>query len=70
MVSDEIQAKHSDIPWRNIIGMRNYLIHAYMKSQPRYLWETAQNDLLPLLQQLDGILKSLETEIDNQDAPA
>ena len=26
MVSDEIQGKYSAIPWRNIIGMRNFLM--------------------------------------------
>ena len=64
MVSDEIHGKYSAIPWRNIIGMRNFLIHGYMKLQPRYLWETAQNDLLPLLQQLEEILKSFETGVE------
>ena len=69
MVSDEIHGKYSAIPWRNIIGMRNFLIHGYMKLQPRYLWETAQNDLLPLLQQLEEILKALTHESEGKDAP-
>ncbi len=69
MVSVEIHGKYSAIPWRNIIGMRNFLIHGYMKLQPRYLWETAQNDLLPLLQQLEEILKALTNESEGKDAP-
>ena len=68
MVSDELHGRYSTIPWRNIIGMRNFLIHGYMKLQPRYLWETAQNDLLPLLRQLEEILKSFETDIEDKNA--
>ena len=68
MVSNELHGRYSTIPWRNIIGMRNFLIHGYMKLQPRYLWETAQNDLLPLLRQLEEILKSFETDIEDKNA--
>ena len=61
-LSSDIQNKHPEIPWGNIIGMRNILIHDYMKSKPHYLWEGTQNELPPLLQQLEAILKSLESE--------
>jgi len=37
--------------------MRNFLIHEYVKIKPRYLWETAKNDLAPLLKQLEAILE-------------
>ncbi|MBP5640814.1 MAG: DUF86 domain-containing protein [Victivallales bacterium] len=56
-ISMEMRDSHPDIPWRTIIAMRNFLIHEYVKIIPRYLWETMQNDLVPLIKQLEAILE-------------
>ena len=61
-VSMELREKHPAIPWRTVIAMRNFLIHDYVKIQPRYLWETAQNDLPPLLGELEAVFSSLGGE--------
>jgi len=58
-VSDELQAKHPEIPWGDIIGMRNVLIHDYVKPQPKYMWDAYRNDLDPLKKHLQIILKEL-----------
>ncbi len=29
MVSDEVRAKSADIPWKEVVGLRNVLIHEY-----------------------------------------
>ena len=55
-VSIAMRNKYLDIPWRTIVAMRNFLIHEYIKIEPRLLWETAQNDLPPLLRQLENII--------------
>ena len=46
-VSDALQAKHGEIPWGDIIGMRNILIHDYVRPRPEYMWDAYRNDLLP-----------------------
>ncbi len=58
-VSDELQAKHPEIPWGDIIGMRNVLIHDYVKPQPKYMWDAYRNDLDTLKKHLQKILKEL-----------
>ena len=58
-VSDELQAKHPEIPWGDIIGMRNVLIHDYVKPRPKYMWDAYRNDLDPLKKHLQIILKEL-----------
>ena len=58
-ISDELQAKHPEIPWGDIIGMRNVLIHDYVKPQPKYMWDAYRNDLDPLKKHLQKILKEL-----------
>ena len=58
-VSDVLQAKHPEIPWGDIIGMRNILIHDYVKPRPKYMWDAYRNDLEPLKARLLEILKEL-----------
>ena len=58
-VSDALQAKHPEIPWGDIIGMRNTLIHDYVRPRPEYMWDAYRNDLAPLKQHLQEILKEL-----------
>lgn len=42
---DEIKTKHIEIPWNEIIGMRNKVIHEYSGVDTDILWETAKKDL-------------------------
>ena len=43
--SDEFKEEHSEIPWREIKGMRNILIHEYHTASPKTIWETATEDI-------------------------
>ena len=58
-VSDALQEKHGEVPWGDIIGMRNILIHDYVQPRPEYMWDAYQNDLAPSKQHLLAILKEL-----------
>ena len=58
-VSDHLQANHPEIPWGDIIGMRNILILDYVRPRPEYMWDACRNDLEPLKQHLQDILKEL-----------
>ena len=55
-VTSESQARHPQIPWRDAIAMRNYLVHEYSKINLDVLWDTALNDLPPLIAALEAIL--------------
>lgn len=52
-----LKAKHEEIPWRNIIGMRNIIIHDYSETDIPTVWNTVKNDLPLLHQVIDRILK-------------
>lgn len=55
-VSAETQQETPSIPWPQIIGMRNRLIHGYDVIDYDLLWDTVKNDLPPLVASLEKIL--------------
>ncbi|MHA0858502.1 HepT-like ribonuclease domain-containing protein [Paenibacillus sp. CMAA1364] len=44
-VSDEVRNKYPDIPWRNMIGLRNILIHQYFGVDESIVWEVIKTNL-------------------------
>ncbi len=55
-VSDELKEQHPDVPWQQIAGMRNHLIHGYMNTDDEVVWKTAVKDAPLLLKELEHIL--------------
>ena len=53
LVADETKQQTPQIPWRVIAGMRNRLIHEYFAIRPDVVWQTVQDDIPPLIQQLE-----------------
>lgn len=57
-VSDDLKSTHPEIPWKQITGMRNYLIHAYMSVDFDIVWDSATQSIADLLPQLEAIIQS------------
>jgi uncharacterized protein with HEPN domain len=55
-ISRETQEKIPQIPWPQIIGMRNRLIHAYFDIDLEVVWKTITEDLPPLANELQQVL--------------
>ncbi|MHB8578283.1 MAG: HepT-like ribonuclease domain-containing protein [Ignavibacteriaceae bacterium] len=55
-ISEEAKLKFLNIPWKDIIGMRNRLIHGYFEVDIELIWNTIRNDLPPLMKSLKEIL--------------
>lgn len=55
-ITQETQAKHPDIPWSDIIGMRHRLAHGYYDINLDRVWKTVQLSLPILVKQLVRIL--------------
>ena len=55
-VSKNMQSAHPQIPWAEIIGMRNRLVHGYGDIQLDVVWQTVQNDLPNLVAQLEPLV--------------
>lgn len=55
-VSKEIQEEYPEIPWKDIVSMRNRLIHVYFDIDLDRVWDTVSEDLPPLITLLKRIL--------------
>jgi uncharacterized protein with HEPN domain len=56
-LSTDTRDQYPDIPWRDIIDMRNRLIHGYDTIDMNVVWRTANDDIPYLLKRLDEILE-------------
>jgi uncharacterized protein with HEPN domain len=55
-LSSEFKQKHPEIPWTQIIGMRNRIIHEYFRVDLEIVWEVIYTDLPIIAKQLTTIL--------------
>ena len=55
-ISEETKLNYAHIPWKDIVGMRNRLIHGYFDVNIELIWNTIKNNLLPLIKSLKEIL--------------
>lgn len=55
-VSDTGRNELPDVPWPQIVGMRNRLVHAYFDINRTILWDTVQLALPPLIAQLKSAI--------------
>lgn len=55
-VSDAVQARHADIPWREIAAFRNFFAHAYEGIDEDRMWhDVEQGEIDELAQQLNRL---------------
>ncbi len=59
-ISDGFKQQHAKLPWQQIKGMRNALVHDYLGINPKSLWDTVNDDIPPLQKQLEKLLNTLE----------
>jgi uncharacterized protein with HEPN domain len=52
------RVRHPDIPWPEIVGLRNRLIHGYDSVDFDVLWQIVSDDLPPLIAALEEALKA------------
>lgn len=55
-IPEEIEEKYMAIPWNLMRAMRNRIVHVYFKIDEKLMWDTIQNDLPPLIPELEKLL--------------
>ena len=59
-LSRELKSFHEDVPWHEISGMRNRLIHGYMDVNLQIVWDTVAKILPEFLATIQEIQETLK----------
>ncbi|NOT54418.1 MAG: DUF86 domain-containing protein [Deltaproteobacteria bacterium] len=59
-VSQEFRARHKEIPWKKIVGMRDKLIHEYDDVDLDEVWKTVSSDVPRLISLLEPLAPNKE----------
>jgi uncharacterized protein with HEPN domain len=55
-IPDDVRATYPGLPWRQIVGMRDVLIHDYFGVNAQVVWKTATLDVPSMAEVLRGIV--------------
>jgi len=61
-VSEELREAHPEIPWRQIIGFRNVVIHEYFGIDLELVWAIVAEHVEALGAQLNSVVASLPAD--------
>jgi uncharacterized protein with HEPN domain len=56
-IPEETRLKYPEVPWKEMCGMRDKVIHEYFGVDLKIVWQTAQKDTSPLKDSIKKILK-------------
>ena len=56
-ISNEFQEKHPELPWFQMRGIRNKIVHDYLEINVDVIWDTVKNDLPALKAQVQKLLE-------------
>jgi uncharacterized protein with HEPN domain len=58
-IDPAMRQRYASVPWRQIAGMRNILVHDYFRINHRTVWETVEKDIPGLKEEVQRILATL-----------
>jgi len=58
-IPSSVRQKNKKIPWKEIAGMRDKLVHEYFGVKPRVVWKTIKEDLPKVKPYFQAMLKDL-----------
>ncbi|NET16354.1 MAG: DUF86 domain-containing protein [Okeania sp. SIO1H6] len=58
-LSAEFREQHPEIPWTEIIGMRNILVHNYFEVDLDIVWFAIQRNVPQLKSKVEAILQNM-----------
>jgi uncharacterized protein with HEPN domain len=58
-IDPALRQRYASIPWREIAGMRNMLVHDYFRINHEVVWETIEKDVPALKAEIQKIIATL-----------
>src|SRR3990167_5037832 len=65
-IPPSIRKKYQDIPWNDIIGMRDVISHGYFKVDLFIVWKVIKEDLPDLKEKIEEVKENLKKESKNK----
>jgi uncharacterized protein with HEPN domain len=59
-IPEEIRARMPEIPWQEIAGVRDIIVHGYFALKLPVIWHAVQTEVPLLRQQIERLLEELE----------
>lgn len=59
-IPPEIALSNSEIPWKEMAGMRDILIHSYFGTEFAAVWNAAKTSIPALIPRIEALLKTLQ----------
>ncbi len=59
-IPGNVRKNYPEIPWKDMAGMRNKVIHEYFGVKLNIVWRTVKEEIPPLKPLFENILKELE----------
>ena len=59
-IPEEIQARTQELPWVDMRGIRNVVVHEYFGVSNAILWETVRNDIPSLVEPLRKLIQEAD----------
>ena len=63
-ISAELRNRYPQVEWKEIIGFRNFAVHAYFAVNQPIVWTTATEDTIVLKAQISQILQDEYPDFD------
>lgn len=60
MLTDEFKSAHPEVQWRNIAGMRNFLVHEYFNVDEETVYEVIHAEIPVLKEQVIGFISTID----------
>jgi len=51
-----LTGKYPEIPWSDVVAMRNFIVHGYYMVDVEIVWKTVKEDLPPLIEALESVV--------------
>jgi uncharacterized protein with HEPN domain len=58
-LSDDLRQAHPEVPWRQMVAMRNVVVHGYFDIDVELVWSVVKNDLPKLAVQVRSIVEEM-----------
>jgi uncharacterized protein with HEPN domain len=58
-LSGDLRQAHPEVPWRQMVAMRNVVVHGYFDIDIELVWSVVKNDLPKLALQVRSIVEAM-----------